>query len=260
MNIKHLIITRFLNNDNMNLGSSVLNEDIIEYRMKLMVKYLYASLNNQSNLNFTHVILVHENLPEKYIKKIYEIPSKFEKIVIKSNVLENNGYSVVKNEYKNCDFLITSRIDDDDMIYFNAVEDIQKSIDNNTIISVHGYQNGCTMIDGETETFSHKTKPLGGMIAILLTLVINTKKNKKALSIYTLGRHTNIKNNIIENHKKLGIDILPDNFWKLNSSINPAWVYVRHEKSDSQSKHITNKKIKFDMNKMFGFNTKQMKE
>jgi hypothetical protein len=250
MNIKHLIITRFLNNENMHLGSSILDEEVIKYRMELITKYLYPSLNNQSNLNFTHIILIHKNLPKKYIKNIEDIPCKFKKILITYEELK----VIVKNEYKKCDFLITSRIDDDDMIYYNAVEDIQKSINATTTISVYGYQNGCTMIDGEIETFSFKKKTITGMIAILLTLIINTKKVKKPLSIHSLGNHTKIKEKIKEDYKNLGINTLPDNFWNPNLIIDPAWIYVRHEKSDSGTKHRTNKKMEVDMNKLFGFN------
>jgi hypothetical protein len=248
MIIKHLIITRFLNDSKMRLGNSLLNPEVINYRMQLMIKYLYTSLNNQSNLNFTHVILIHDELPDEYIKKLYNIPTKFDKIIIKKNELSN----IIKPLYDECDFLITSRIDDDDMIYFNAVDDVQKIINENTTIKIYGYQNGCTMIDGSNELYSFKKTTNSGMIAILLSLIINTKK-VNPLTIYGLGNHTKIKNKILENYSKFGIDKLPTDFWHPNLTINPAWIYVRHKKSDSGGGHRTKIKMNVDVKKIFGF-------
>ena len=251
MNLKHFVITRFLNQKNMRFRKFLLDEIVIEYRMKLMTKYLYPPLNNQSNLNFTHIILIHEKLPKKYIDQINKIDCNFKKIIMTSEQLKD----FIKNEYTKCDFLITSRIDDDDMIYYNAIDDIQKSINDNTIINVYGYKKGCTMIDGETKKFKYKTNINHGMIAILLTLIINTKKVTNPITIYDLGNHTKIKDQLIKNHKMLGIDNLPDDFWKPNVTVDPAWIYIRHEKSDSGTKHRSDKIVKFGKfktNKFFG--------
>ena len=55
---------------------------------------------------------------------------------------ERDLKNYVRKVSKGYDFLITTRIDTDDCIYYDAVNDVRKLIDINKPIFLHGYRNG----------------------------------------------------------------------------------------------------------------------
>lgn len=245
---KHLVVTRFLNNSNMNLGNRVFEKSTIDRGITLMKEYVLHSLNMQSNKNFTYVILVHDDVNKEYINELYSLGTDFETVILK-----NSEYSKYINDvYNKHDYVITTRIDYDDMIYFGAADDIQKFLMNNLDKSIcaYGYRNGATYnIDtNEYRLFNHDYKSIGS-IAIFESLFVKTSNIKRNVDVYSFS-HTrmaeDIKNSDILNDGKIGYTPM-----FINQDSGVHFVYVRHEQNDSKFGN-KNGVILFDGKAFFG--------
>ena len=76
---KHFVITRFnirasyeckLKNPDNNPMRRILDEDYLEERFSIFEKYTLPSMKQQTNQNFTWIILFHKNTPNSFKKKI----------------------------------------------------------------------------------------------------------------------------------------------------------------------------------------------
>lgn len=250
MKIKHIIIIRFLNSE-MKL-ENILEDNIIEYRLNLLQKYSLKSLENQTNHNFSVIILINKKLKEKYRKAILNNKYPFEVKLLETKTPNDVDISKFKDDYN---FIITSRLDDDDMIYKNAIKDIHNSIEENTVFKVFGFKNGVTKIINQKGFYEFKPSyGNNGMLAILKTLIVNCKICKRVPNIYTLGDHTKTKENINKNYKSLfNIDEMPNDYWHFDTHTNPAWIYTRHNLNDSKGRHRTDIEVEESIiKKMFG--------
>lgn len=121
---KHYILTRY------NLGLygenpyKVKNKDYYMMQRLPMFKRLLESLDNQTNQNFTHVVSVDPDTPEKFLKDILNAVymAKTNSIFIYEKHAE-----WLKRQTKEAQYLITSRLDSDDEYYPEFVEVIQRN-------------------------------------------------------------------------------------------------------------------------------------
>ncbi len=253
MKIKHFVITRFLNNANMNLGQRIFDEDVVRNGVSLVKSFLIPSLMHQSNKNFIIILIIHENLNKDFIKELYELKCDFPILI-----LTNPEYKqYIKEEYnkRDCDFFITSRVDYDDMFYYNAVQDVQESVDASKPILTYTWKNGAIKRVGEKiyREFSPDYHNNGG-IGIMLSLIINnnlTKSLSKGYDVYDFN-HTQLTKCIRENFDKycdLTLDYEP---LIINKRNGICWVYIRHNQTDSNYSRDNNDIIDFNKEEFFG--------
>lgn len=252
MIIKHFIITRFLNDDKMRLGRTVLDKNVIENGIKLYKRYLYPSLSSQSNKNFTHIIIIHDEVNRVYLE---ELDRLIEQANFKTIILTNSYYeSYMREQFVDCDYFITSRVDYDDAFYYNAVADIQESVNSNPI-SIYTWRKGVLTKAMSDEYYDYKYIPenknkIAGCVSIMLSLIINCKKIHRYSNIYEYN-HAEICRTLA---KTIDYDFLI-----INERRDPCWISVKHDFNDSSVGKVSHKdkalqnsvKIKFDINKFY---------
>ena len=134
MKIAHYIITRF------NLPVARPNKNGVQQdhlgewlynRCALFEKYCLPSVNSQTNKNFKWILIFDRNTPvdiiNKYRSDIIE-PVTFEKTEeqAEADVCQSVLASYLKTNEK-ADLILTSRLDNDDMLHKDFVEDLQKA-------------------------------------------------------------------------------------------------------------------------------------
>lgn len=124
---KHLIVTRF----NISLYSSsqkvvggkiIVPDEWMVSRMDLWERYCVPSIYNQTNQNFTWVVVFDHKTPKKYIERAKAILHPKHEVVFGTNFRE--AIKVYIGEPKE-DRLITTRLDCDDAIHKDFVKRIQ---------------------------------------------------------------------------------------------------------------------------------------
>lgn len=135
MRYKHYVLTKFnirqefdcrLKNPDNNPMLRILDEDYLDFRFDIFEKYTLPSIKNQTNQNFKWIVLFHEETPDKYLKRIKDLKKIYDFIDI---YVEDGGWFnftvYCNNNNENCDFYITTRIDNDDMFNENYIKEIQ---------------------------------------------------------------------------------------------------------------------------------------
>ena len=93
----------------------------LEKRLELFEKFCLKGIINQTLKDFKVILLVDKNLPEIYKNKIESLVSSYEYIIIHEWNLEDrlNNNNWLRKYCEECRFLITTRLDDDDIINKN---------------------------------------------------------------------------------------------------------------------------------------------
>jgi hypothetical protein len=150
--MKHFLITRFNLKDNFwntdRSGSEVLTNEWLDNRIKLFAKYCLPSVLNQTNKNFYWLIFFNSDTPIFYKNEIDKLISGFDYIypyfIDGMNALIGSLKNIIDEKIEEEDkFIITSRLDNDDIIHKDFIEIIQKNAiwRNTTIIDLcNGYQ------------------------------------------------------------------------------------------------------------------------
>lgn len=148
----HFLITRF--NVKLSIwevthsGKEVRTNEWMEHRFNLFEKFTLPSVLNQTNNNFRWLIYFDKNTSEKYRKKALLLEQHHFNIsvyfITGMDVFLPEIISAINNlrDYKN-NFLITTRLDNDDLIHKNFIKTIQESFipENGTLIDLRrGYQ------------------------------------------------------------------------------------------------------------------------
>src|SRR5210317_450472 len=120
---KHYILTRY--NSGLFTDNLYKIEDkglYMDSRLPWFKKHL-KSLDNQTNQNFTHVVSIDPNTPEEYLRPILNAVyfAKTNSVFIYEKHID-----WLKRQHKE-EWLITSRLDNDDEYYPEFVETIQKN-------------------------------------------------------------------------------------------------------------------------------------
>lgn len=142
MNIKHILITRFLCTNFKEIGDDkLLSNENVEYHFNLLKNNLLRSLSAQTTKNFELVILIHKKL-KQYNPIIFEKLNKlkYEFHITPMFVSDLRDYSYTFYQYY--DRVITSRIDLDDFISHSAIEQLQKYSESVQKICLYGFRDG----------------------------------------------------------------------------------------------------------------------
>lgn len=152
MIFKHFLATRFNVRiggwDTTKNGEMLLDENWMDNRFELFENYCFPSVLNQSNQNFTWCIyfdLYTNKVYKEKIKKLTECYPNIRIFYIDSiSELKPHLINFIKlSEIDACDYVITSRLDTDDLLHMNYIKVVQQLFKpvHNCIIDLRcGYQ------------------------------------------------------------------------------------------------------------------------
>ncbi|WQJ53289.1 MAG: hypothetical protein [Wendovervirus sonii] len=227
MNYKHYVIIRFYCNDMLD-KNILFSNDLLMPAINIFKNYTLKSLENQTNTNFEIILAIHNDIDIKNeaIISLYNIDSS-----IKINIMKlRDIQQFIINNTKNCEYLITTRLDHDDLIQNNANEAVIQSLYNNANIPVftHAFTSGGTIINNDfnnvyefNPTYNGK-----GCIGLFYSLIIKKDiiSKLKIQNILELGNHTLIYDKLKE--LCINANILYKN---IENSEYCSWLYVKHD-------------------------------
>ena len=153
-NYKHFVITLF----NLRIWVTDKNnkdtdtQKWLEDRFELFNKYCLPSVNNQINKDFVWLCLFDDGTPSEYIERIKEYKSKCPQMVpcyFSVEDMKNGWVEHLRNIIRgylseNTEYIITTNVDNDDMIHQNMVSRIQEEFNKNKKTGIYsmlfGYQ------------------------------------------------------------------------------------------------------------------------
>lgn len=253
-NIKiiHIIITRFLLFFTKEFSKILYKEDYILNGIRVMKKYLLPSLENQSCKNFIWILILGKKANISHIESLLNLNNSFESKVIYQKDLRK----YLKNITRGFDVFITTRIDYDDRIYYDAVNDVRKAININRPMIIYGYNRGLYYFEFNDKYYDfYNNYNNQGAMSIFISLITVLNKVNNTYTIYDLGNHIMIRKTLLEKYKSYGIKKLNYEPCIFDNGA-PKFVYVRHNYSwyINYSREIPKKyKIKgFNFNKFYG--------
>lgn len=138
---KHFVITRFnikieygcsLKNPDNNPMKKILDEDYLEDRFSIFEKYTLLSMKQQTNQNFTWLVLFHKKTPEIFKRKIEELKKLYHFVDLYFDDGEKFDFAeYCGGEEKDIEYFITTKIDNDDMFANDYIAKIQEYVNNN---------------------------------------------------------------------------------------------------------------------------------
>lgn len=206
LNIKiiHLIITRFMieywKADN--FPRKIYNKDYILNGIRVMKKYLFPSLEKQSCKDFIWILMLGDNANISYVESLFNFNIPFEYRIIYKHSIKN----YVKNVTKGFDVLITTRIDYDDRIYYDAINDVRKAINLYKPMLLYGYNRGVHYYEADGKYYDfYRNYTNEGVMSIFVSLIIVLNKVNDTYIVYDMGRHPIIRKTLLEKYKSFGI-------------------------------------------------------
>ncbi len=148
---KHYIVTRFnLRVEEWSYTKNqedILTEEWLDHRFKLFRTFCLPSMINQANQSYTWLVFFDIDTTDKYRRIIKAISKNFENFkplfVDSNNALLASLIGFIKNDTSNEDYVITSRVDNDDCIHMDYVKEIQSCFNKQescVVDIVDGYQ------------------------------------------------------------------------------------------------------------------------
>lgn len=210
--MKHFLITRFNLRTELwkttKNGELVLTDEWLTDRFELFESYCLPSVKNQTNQNFVWCVFFDVNTPLKYKQRINALSedySNFRPIYIdgmaelRTSLIEY----INKNISDNDDFIITTRLDNDDILhkhFIKTIQDLYKPIDNTVIDLREGYLVSLINKNSEIRDYKSHFNPF-------ISLIENSKNIKTVIS--KMHRHwKNADSIIIYESSKLWIVLI----------------------------------------------------
>ncbi|MDN4475420.1 glycosyltransferase [Demequina sp. SYSU T00192] len=155
----HLVITRF----------SVKMDDIdgpadrerwLHERMELLRKYPLPSLQRQTSMNYTWVLLLDEDNPDWCRKELAELEGQndFLRVHYISAPFTPEVCSAVVAHYSKGNALITTRLDSDDALAENYIDEVQARFDSQELCVVN-FLHGIQVSDGKVYRRDYPLNP-----------------------------------------------------------------------------------------------------
>jgi len=179
---KHFIITRFnLRKDGWETtknNEKLLTDSWLKERFDLFENYCFHSVKNQSNQNFKWFVFFDVNTPDEYVTKIQDYKDSYENFYpFFIDGMENYLPSIIEKINLNCDqdYLITSRLDNDDSLHKNYVDEVQSCFDSQDYLAID-IIDGYTLLTGEKSLLGLKKHLYNPFISL-----IEKKENYKTV-------------------------------------------------------------------------------
>ena len=170
----------------------------------------------------------------------------------------NDIKKFLRDKTKGFDILITTRIDYDDRIYYDAVNDVRKEINIKKPILFHGYRRGFYYFELDNKYYDFEFKNKNGAFSVFESLIMVLNKVNKIYTIHDFGPHFNVKQTLLKNYKLYGIKELNYEPAIFDSGA-PKFVWVRQKYSclyNSTKTRQIKKKLKpnnsFNLSKFYG--------
>lgn len=125
--MQHFLLTRF--NLKINGTNASLNTDWLVDRFNLFEKFCLPSVLNQSNSNFIWILFFDKDTPEPFRAKalsLTSISNNIEILFIDGFKELNINHSKLITPYITDKYIITTRLDNDDIIHEDFIDTIQK--------------------------------------------------------------------------------------------------------------------------------------
>ena len=251
--IIHFIITRFL----IEFGKSEeFNKNLYDKKyiingIRLMEKYLFPSLDNQICKDYIWILMIGNKINITNVISLINFNHSFEMKILYKKEFKN----YIRNITKGFDVLITTRIDYDDRIYYDAVNDVRKEISIKKPIILHGYNSGVFYFELKDKYYDYYDKNNIGTSSIFTSLIIILNMVNDTYTIYDIGNHRTIKKNLLLKYKSFGIKELNYEPAIFNTG-GPKFVYVRQKYSHNfknTTKNIAKlKEITFNLSLFYG--------
>lgn len=205
---QHYLITRFnLKKEGWDTSKNnipVLTEEWLERRFDLFETFCFPSVKNQNNQNFIWLVYFDVDTPKKFKDRILGLSLGYPKFQPK--YVENMEAFVpaIQEELKkvNSTYIITSRIDNDDCIAYNYINNVQKRF-------VEKDHYAFDYADGYTLQISPKFR-LGKKRQLWNPFISLIEKNQKPKSVWQKGHADWKLDPFVEriNHKRLWMSII----------------------------------------------------
>ena len=248
LKIIHVILTRFL------FFSFNRRKDYILNGIRVMKKYLLPSLENQSCKDFIWILILGDKANMTSLKPFLNFNNSFQWHLIYKKDLKK----FVRNITKGFEIQITTRIDYDDRIYYDAVNDVRKEINIKRPIFLHGYNKGVYYFEYNNKYYDLEVSGKRGAFSVFVSLIIFLNKVNGTCTIFDFGHHHSVKANLLRNYKSYGIkklDYEPAIF-EYGAS---KFVYVRQKYSifykysiSQMSKQMLKINKNFNLSKFYG--------
>ena len=158
----------------------------------------------------------------------------------------------IRNLTTGFDILISTRYDYDDIIYYDAVNDVRKLINEKKPMFLHGYNRGLVYFEKNGKYYDFEKKYADGAMSVFPSLITVLGKVNDSYTIHDLGNHALLKKTLLKNYKSFGIKELnydPAIF----ESGSPKFIYVRQIYSSTYNSININKIIKIGINAISDF-------
>ena len=210
------------------------------------------SLENQLCKNFIWILMLGNKANISFVKSFFDFEISFDYKIMFQKDIKN----YIRNISRGFDVLITTSIDYDDRIYYDAVNDVRKAININKPIFLYGYNRGVHYYESDDKYYEFNlTYKNEGVMSIFFSLIIFLNKVNDTYIIHDLGSHTQIRKTILQKFKSFGINNL-DYEPALFDSGDIKFVWVRQNFS-GQYKYSKNlkkelKAYNFNLSKFYG--------
>jgi len=167
--ICHIILTRF----NLPSGGREAkireSPDWLEKRFQLFETYCLPSVLAQSNLNFTWFIYFDEHTPEPHYSRAKQFEQLYENITLfwETDVtLSRIREQIVSLVDSSADTLLTTRLDNDDALNRNFIDELQVQASQlrQSSPQVLNYPNGMILNNGSTYSHRDKNSPFASLL------------------------------------------------------------------------------------------------
>ena len=225
--IKHFILMRFFSFDDPNYPHDIYDPDFLSKQLVLAKNNAIPSLENQTNKNFNLAFIVNTKFFDnpKYefvfstLKESTTLPLTF--------IKDNERPRLIEESLNDYDFVITSRMDFDDFIYKDAIEDTHSKVNECENILAYGYCRGYTYVCGELYGFIHPYKRIG-YHSVLGSVILKSSFAKNMPFIDAFGFNHGLAKNAIKSFVEKNGIMFSENMFQQNTSTK-AIIYFRHE-------------------------------
>ena len=212
--MKHFLITRFNLKGKKNLKGNrlfdPLSKEWLDKRVQLFSNYCLPSVKNQTNKEFIWLVCFDIDTPKAYLPVIENIKKDFKNFTpiyvdgfggLKDKIQESIQTKITSTD----DFIITTRIDNDDIIHQDFIKSIQEAYkpETNTLIDLRkGYQ---FIIDEKTTSLRLFTLAYNPFLSL-----IESADNYKTIIAEEHRYWKTLPNIIINSNKHLWIQVVHD--------------------------------------------------
>jgi len=187
--LKHFIITRF--------NLSVSDKNWMNYRMEIFTKYCLPSVLNQSNKNFIWLICLDTDTDTDFKTFFLNLHKKYNFIVpLFINGMQDfdvmHKHHII-NHIQDADYVVTSRLDNDDIIHKDYIKRIQEQFNYQKYMAVNFLK--ILIISTETEKKLHIDYSFSNHF---ISLIERVNKNKFKGCYDKKDRAWDVKGEIIQ--------------------------------------------------------------